>query len=758
MSYNGLIPNEKISNRLINEKRAEYINRNINKSELSEYTDNGWELVPNKLKTKVRVRRRKAHNNAFEDRVWALLARMRFSYLNEDNSFKIAYEKDKNNKKDIEKQIDVFALDEETALVIECKSSQKRRKISYSKEINELIGIKEKLRSQIRNIYGRNLKIAFLFITNKTVLSDNDKARLDNDKIWHFNQDDLDYFELLADHLGSAAKYQLFGILFSGQKIPHLKNKVPAIKGKMKNGHFFYSFSIEPDFLLKSGFILHRADMSPDVTTSYQRLVKKSRLVKIGNYVDKGGYFPNSVIVNIETKKKDLKFDIIKKEHDSSTIPGILHLPQLYKSIFIIDGQHRLYGYSFSKNIKNHLIPVVAFVNLPAEYQSKIFVDINHNQKSVPANLLRSIMADFYWNSNDPNQAISALKTRILTAMNYDEGSPLYKKIVLSEEKKTDQRCLTLQTLIIGGLKRTELFGKVKGKKVIEPGHLFIENYDKTLKRSVVFFNLCLEKIQERLKIQWDLGSGEGGFIAMNNGICALFLIISDVLDFIVREKGITPKLKNSEELFSEIEIYLDPVINYIENLSLEEKKKLRSLFGAGAPEKILKEFQNAIHGEFREYDPPGLQQWIKESTGQFNERCITTGHYIEKELLHEFVIKKLKEQFGAKNWWINGVPESILTKCYERRINDDKEANDWEFLDPLDYQSILSKHWDIFAEYFTPPELNKNNIGKNRKLKWLEVFNDIRKKYSHPQRENTTEKEYEFLVNTKEWLIKALS
>jgi len=156
------------------------------------------------------------------------------------------------------------------------------------------------------------------------------------------------------------------------------------------------------------GFILHRTETNVEATNAYQRLVSRSRLREIATYIDHGGYFPNSVIVSIQTKRdKDLQFEPASPiEHDSSTNMGVLHLPKEYRSTFIIDGQHRLYGYSHAKSGSHHTIPVVAFHNLPVEEQSKIFVDINHKQKSVPANLLRSIKADFDWNSDNASAAV----------------------------------------------------------------------------------------------------------------------------------------------------------------------------------------------------------------------------------------------------------------------------------------------------------------------------------------------------------------
>jgi DNA sulfur modification protein DndB len=159
----------------------------------------------------------------------------------------------------------------------------------------------------------------------------------------------------------------------------------------MSSGVSFYSFSIDPEFLLRIGYVLRRTDNDLESSEAYQRLVSKKRLQEIGDYINNGGYFPNAVIVNIETKgKRNLQFDPANQmDHDSETNLGILHLPKSYRSVFVIDGQHRLYGYSISKTKSHHTIPVVAFQNLPGDEQSKIFVDINHKQKSVPTSLLR---------------------------------------------------------------------------------------------------------------------------------------------------------------------------------------------------------------------------------------------------------------------------------------------------------------------------------------------------------------------------------
>ena len=127
----------------------------------------------------------------------------------------------------------------------------------------------------------------------------------------------MKYYTDLIKHLGISAKYQLLGSLFEGMTIPELDNKIPAIKGKM-GGHTYYSFSIEPEKLLKIGYVLHRNKANKKLMPTYQRLIKKSRLKSIQEFVEGGGFFPNSIIININTEGKNLRFDQAENQIDSA--------------------------------------------------------------------------------------------------------------------------------------------------------------------------------------------------------------------------------------------------------------------------------------------------------------------------------------------------------------------------------------------------------------------------------------------------------
>jgi len=752
MEITKLLEVASLSPKLLIDKKIPFYRKTVGKNKLDEYLNQGWSIVPSKLKKQVRIVKTKRHDVAFEDRIWALLAKMEFQYMNEDRTFSIEY------KPKLTKQIDVFACDEEAILIVECKSAEKYTKKSLQKDINEFIGLMEPLRSKCQLLLPGKQKISFLLVTNNIVLSDSDRARLTEGNIQHLNQDDIDYFEQLVEHLGFAAKYQLFGKLFSGLKIPELPNRVPAIKGKISNAASVYFFAIEPKILLKMAYILHRSETNSEATAAYQRIVKKNRLNDISKYINNGGYFPNSIIIDISTSgNKKLKFEKSKlADNDSHAVAGILHLPKLYRSAFIIDGQHRLYGYAKAKFSAHHLIPVVAFHNMAHEEQAKIFVDINHTQKSVPANLLKSIMADFNWNSDDQLAALNALKACLIMEMNASEQSPLYKRVVVSEEKKTEKRCLTLQTLIAWGLNpKTNFFGRMRGRKIVATGSISENNWDKTLEKALEFFNTTFEFVQNKFPVQWNIGNGTGGFISMNLGVSSIMRVQDSILNHLILSDELHCENYSGIELAKLTFVYLDEVLKYLDRLDNNQIKELRSIFGAGSVEKVLREFQNAIHLEDKTFTPLGLEEWIENQSGIYNDPAYNLGHNIIEPGIDKFIINSLKSEY-EDNWWKDGIPLGVRKKCQDRKEEDNPNGKASEFLDMTDYASIISykssykSNWEFFGDYFTPPGATGK---KDKKLSWITDFNSIRKKYSHPQREPVTLSELEYLKNLENWL-----
>jgi len=733
----------------VRKRKDSYIYETIKKTRLQEYEDDGWEISKETIH-KYRVRKPKAHDILFEDRVWALFARLSFELMNKDRHFRIQYSKEKEVSG---KQIDVFAADSETIILVECKSSDSRKSISFSKDIAEIGYIKERVFNTIKGHFKpKKPKIAWIFATNNYIVSKPDQLRLDENNIIYFSQDDIEYYENLVNFLGSVARYQLFGRIFKNQTILGLNYTTPAIKGNLA-GFKTYSFSVEPEVLLKIAFVLHRTDSNMHAFESYQRMVQKARIREIEKYINEGGFFPNSIILNFNSKSP-LRFDEIHPcEHSSQSDLGILHLPNKYHSAFIIDGQHRLYGYGNTEWKSKNTIPVVAFENLPEKEQTKIFVDINNKQKSVPKNLLMTLMGEFNWGSENADEALAAVKTRLIDHLNNKKDSPLYKRIKLLDEKGSPKRCLTKNYLIGQALNKTNMFGTTQKKKLVKTGYLWAGDYESTLDKAYEFLKSCFQFLEIGIPDQWEKGSAEGGFIAMNLGVSSLIRVFDDIVKHLGKNEHLDFSKLSGEEIASKLKPYLDPVISFVKSLPFEEIKKLRLFVGGGAVDRVLREFQDVINQEYGKFEPEGLPQWQKERTGKYNELARSLGFEMQLRI-RDYIFEKLKLEYGIadERWWTEGVHKDIQIRCATERIAHGEGPDD-KYLLLLDYQKIIKDKKEILLNPFTPPDMKSAAIDK--KLKWFVDWNKIRNKYSHPEKGKVTEEEYQYLCDLREWLYK---
>jgi DNA sulfur modification protein DndB len=437
-----------------------------------------------------------------------------------------------------------------------------------------------------------------------------------------------------------------------------------------------------------------------------------------------------------------------------------LHLPKRYRSCWIIDGQHRLFGYSKAdkEKVKNRTVPVVAFHNLPQDVQSRMFVDINHKQVKVPANLLGQIMQEFNWKSKIVTHAISALKTRLINNLDSNDQSPFYSRIIKSEDKKTDHRCLTSQTVIQWGLSNsTKYFGEFDKKNIIEHGTLWDRDYDNTLKKAESFFISLFNFIEKKLPGMWEAGSGRGGFISMNIGVGSMMKIADEIIIHLKETNKIKPSKLSGEELATELESYLIHPINFINGLDTDELRSLRSHFGTGGVIKAQNEYTNAINEVFPEYSPKGFREWKEARSGVWTDKAEEIGDKELQPLMRKLIVKKLKEEFGEQNWWMDGIPTNIQKKCAERKIDSKTNEHESNFLSLPDYEPIIkyknSKH--LWIDDFTEPGTEQQGIDK--KLAWIGGWVSLRNKWGHPERKDLTEEEFVRMNDLSNWLLERL-
>ena len=182
----------------IRRKKDQFIYETVKKSRLKEYEDGGWEVTKENVNT-YKMKKPKVHDVLFEDRVWALFARLGFEQMNKNRNFRIKYSKEEGIPG---KQIDVFAADSETVILVECKSAETRKRTSFSKDIAELGLIKDPIFRKIQKHYSpAKPKITWIFATNDYIVSEPDQLRLEENNLLHFSQDDIRYYENLVNLL-----------------------------------------------------------------------------------------------------------------------------------------------------------------------------------------------------------------------------------------------------------------------------------------------------------------------------------------------------------------------------------------------------------------------------------------------------------------------------------------------------------------------------------------------------------------------------
>ena len=685
-------------------RKNPYIEEKNRKVALAELEEEGWEYVKDYANPKfVKVRKEKNFDEQFEDKVWLLFANMGFTHMNSDRNFRMSYY---FPDPELTQQIDVFAVDKETIIFVECKSAEDVKNGVFKKELEALKGQMSGLRKTALKEFP-NRKVKFIWAVENYIMSQADIKRMADFEIVFFSESTITYYSELVKHLGTAARYQLLGNLLANVEIKNMQNKIPAIKGTM-GGHDYYEFSIEPEKLLKIGYVLHRSEANKNMMPTYQRIIKKKRLKEVKNFIDEGGYFPNSLIISIDTKGKDLQFDqsATKVEGALSKL-GILHLPKKYHSAYIIDGQHRLYGYSDSIYAKSNTIPVVAFVNLDRSEQLKLFMDINENQKSVSKTLRVTLNRDMLWDSPNYNQRREALRSNIAQMCGEEQTSPLLGRIVIGEDEKNNKKCITIEA-VQAALKKCHFFSTFgKNNEILTDGTFDLGTNENTSELFYPFLENCLKYIRDNCQIEWNLG--ESGVLTINRGIQAVIRIIDDIVCYLISVNKIMPKQNSMEYMLDEVEYYLLPLVTYINNLSDEQRKDLKGFLGGGADNKFWRSFQKVISDKNPEFKPEGLEEYIQNETKQYNSATREYLVYIEDSVKN--IIARDLENYYGENWIIKGLPKSVYKQAkaeadernYELLSKDeDADVDVWDCISLAECReiSIYYKNWsEIFEE-----------------------------------------------------------
>lgn len=734
-----------------------YRYRKVAHSDASSLVENGWESVKI-LKREARLRKAKKFSDQLEDDVWCLFKRAGYSQMNA-KSLRVPFEREDGSID--RKQVDVFARDEETVLVIECKSREIRGRRSLQKDLAETKSFKTQMSAAIRAFYGDEFKpkIVWLYATRNIIWSDNDIERASEVGVRILTENELNYYDAFIKHMGPAGRFQMLAEFLEGQKIPELEGiQVPAIRGKM-GGAIYYAFVSTPRHLLKISFVNHLALNHPDGRPAYQRMVKNSRLKNIGEFISNGGFFPTNLLINFTDQ---CRFDFLSnKESDEASVKfGMLTLPNRYKSAWIIDGQHRLYGYSFLDNSYwDQNLFVLAFERLDNRKEAELFITINHEQKSVPKSILISLQADLKWDSENAKERMAAITSALVKSMAADATGALGQRFVIEGVPATEGQSLTIPE-IAKGVERSRLIGRfVNG--IYAPGPLSGRTDEDTLRRAKRVLNGYFELIRKSNSIRWE--AGREAYVATNPGIRAHLLLLSEIILDLAARHGFDAETAKEDAIISRVEPYLGS-IGVLLGTAADEK--IYELFSRKFGEGGVKDYFYALceivasDPELSDFGSAEFKQYRAEKTdtryGTANADVMTLSRAIS-----DYVYETLVDVYGTERvdgrdeaYWEHGI-ESGKAKgdAYNRQQQDsvEKRLHKFAYLDILPLRDIVKQqnNWSHFDGVFNL-QMPEEGKGKKYYLQWMEHFNELRRISAHPSKHRPyKEADYEFL----DWL-----
>jgi DNA sulfur modification protein DndB len=156
-------------------------------------------------------------------------------------------------------------------------------------------------------------------------------------------------------------------------KRPHSYPALPLTQNK----HRFFFTTIPVEDLFPGCFVARRTE---DPQLGFQRALTEPRADDISRYLSAGnGSIPTNIVLSAQPEA-ELQYNPRSKTLSFSRVP---------RAFLVLDGQHRLWGYA--KCPVKHRVPVAIYDGLNRAEEAKLFIDINTNQRGVPAALLLDI-------------------------------------------------------------------------------------------------------------------------------------------------------------------------------------------------------------------------------------------------------------------------------------------------------------------------------------------------------------------------------
>jgi DGQHR domain-containing protein len=285
-------------------------------------------------------------------------------------------------------QVDACGGWDDILLVVECTQSG-GESASIHDLISEVRGNQPAIRHGFRRLekYETYRRFHFAIITRNIRYTEGDLAIASHKPAVHLiDFQTINYYQKLALVIGPRGT--VFNFLGELQVEPRDFDlpRVPALRVQLGRGLSGYLFWCDPQDLLKVAYVARRESGRGKY---YQRMLTPQRLTRIKDFIQKGGIFPNNIIIAFDHKPQFRPKQTFEGTWPSWLEFGELIFPASYRSCWVVDGQHRLYAFGYSGvSLKYQKLAVFAFDPIKEHRQAKFFIEINREQKPVSPDLI----------------------------------------------------------------------------------------------------------------------------------------------------------------------------------------------------------------------------------------------------------------------------------------------------------------------------------------------------------------------------------
>ncbi|MCU4180196.1 DGQHR domain-containing protein [Bosea sp. BH3] len=733
-------------------RKSRYDLQSVVASKADELIADGWERAPGRGQ-KIRLKRSKSFDELLENDFWTVL--YLFGYPNLNAGRKFTVELSQHGGKPITKQIDVLAFDDETVVVAECKACETRSKRSLRKDISEFEANKKAIANALKHYLGKDggQKFLWLFVTRNIEWSTTDRGLAEQHNIRIVSERDLRYFSEIAKRLGPAGRFQFHATYLAATKVDALRDvKVPAIRTKV-GGCQAYFFVAPARKLLPISYVNHRDLRDPEAAPSYQRLITRNRLQAVANFIHDGGYFANAIIVNF---KNTVRFDQAAPQTEDGTTMGMLTLPSDYKSVWVIDGQHRLYGYAeLAESHPTHRVPVIAFEKLASEEEGRLFKTINSQQKMVSPGLLDELRGEQDLHSEDRQRQSRAIAARIIEQLRSDVGGPFEDRFKSADLPDGPERTLTI-TSIINAITSSGLIGRMRSKPTrFIQGPLSGDTPTQTINSAASTLSDYFDLVRQANIVRWD--AGKAGMLCTNVAVEAYIRLLGELCPFIHRETGNDPRNLTETELLGEVGRYLEPILEVIKTATDHAfSQRFKVPFGSGGPTRYFHRLADIVKAKFPSFAPVGYDDFVKESEEEITKLADQRVRIIQEQV-PAFIVSRLKRIYDGEKYLQQAIKnKDILEGAFKKQLaaEVDDQGPLETYIDFIDFRKIVEtkENWPNFSDILSIRLPDESHAA--RYLKWFDEVNRIRRIPAHPFGKKYKERDIEVLESVFDSLL----